>query len=453
MLQAQQVLQERYQLQQKLSDNPVRQTWLATDLATPEAKTPQVVVKLLAFGGQVQWDNVKLFEREAQVLKQLDHPRIPKYRDYFCIDEQTLWFGLVEEYIPGASLKELLAEGKKFTALEIRKVATTLLETLIYLHSLSPAVLHRDIKPSNVIWGEDDQIYLVDFGAVQDRAVAEGGTFTVVGTYGYTPIEQFGGRAVPASDLYALGATLIHLLTGVAPADLPQKDLRIQFRDRVGISPDLVDWIEALTEPALERRFRSATEALSELQAGSSLTRSQPRDLAYEPRRLTSDDAPDGSRVRIVNRTPDELVIEVPDPTIRATVPLVAIACCSFFIFCLFMIFGGNWGWAFTFLVLTVISGFFIYGCLCPIRVYFNRNIFVIYKKLPGYIPQLPDGVTDDIEDVFQDNVRVTNRYSSGTERKITLQAGIREYSFGQGLSRVECLWLVQHIREWLELA
>ena len=71
-------------------------------------------------------------------------------------------------------------------------------------------MLHRDIKPSNLILGEDEQVYLVDFGAVQDKVAPSCTTFTVVGTYGYTPMEQFGGRAVPASDLYALGATLIH---------------------------------------------------------------------------------------------------------------------------------------------------------------------------------------------------------------------------------------------------
>jgi serine/threonine protein kinase len=78
-------------------------------------------------------------------------------------------------------------------------------------------------------------------------------TFTVVGTSGYTPLEQFWGRPVPASDLYALGATLIHLLTGVAPAELPQSDLRIQFANRRSVSSNFVSWIEKLTDPAWER--------------------------------------------------------------------------------------------------------------------------------------------------------------------------------------------------------
>ncbi len=269
MLQAQQVLHDRYQLKQKLGQNAGRQTWLAEDVGV--SPTELVVVKLLAFGGEVQWDDLKLFEREAQVLKQLNHPRIPKYRDYFHIDERSLWFGLVQEYIPGSSLREQLNQGKRFTTKQVRKIALEILEILEFLHQLNPAVLHRDIKPSNLIWGEDEQIYLVDFGAVQDRAAKEGATFTVVGTYGYAPMEQFGGRAVPASDLYALGATLIHLLTGTAPADLPSRNLRICFEDQVSLSPGVVSWIQKLTEPAPEQRFKSASVARKALESGRAL--------------------------------------------------------------------------------------------------------------------------------------------------------------------------------------
>ena len=269
MLQAQQVLHDRYQLKQKLGQNAGRQTWLAEDVGI--SPTELVVVKLLAFGGEVQWDDLKLFEREAQVLKQLNHPRIPKYRDYFHIDERSLWFGLVQEYIPGSSLREQLNQGKRFTTKQVRKIALEVLKILEFLHQLNPAVLHRDIKPSNLIWGEDEQIYLVDFGAVQDRAAKEGATFTVVGTYGYAPMEQFGGRAVPASDLYALGATLIHLLTGTAPADLPQRNLRICFEDQVSLSPGVVSWIQKLTEPAPEQRFKSASVARKALESGMAL--------------------------------------------------------------------------------------------------------------------------------------------------------------------------------------
>ncbi|AUT01101.1 serine/threonine protein kinase [Nostoc sp. CENA543] len=268
MLQVEQILHDRYQVLKQLGNNGIRQTWLAKDLQAHDTENSQVVVKLLAFGGSVQWDDLKLFEREAQVLKQLNHPYIPQYIDYFCVDDRNLWFGLVQEYIPGESLKEKLAAGKRFTEKQAKKIAAEVLKILTYLHELNPGVLHRDIKPSNLILGDDKHIYLVDFGAVQDKAAKEGVTFTVVGTYGYAPMEQYGGRAVPASDLYALGATLIHLLTGVSPAELPQEDLRIKFSNRVSLSPGLIRWLEKLTEPAPEKRFNNASQALDTLKHG-----------------------------------------------------------------------------------------------------------------------------------------------------------------------------------------
>ena len=268
-MQTKQVLQGRYQLKERLGQNAGRQTWLAEDLATERGK--KVIVKLLAFNPQMQWDELKLFEREAQVLKHLNHRKIPRYRDYFSIDDREnsgfTWFGLVQDYIPGSSLRQMLDAGKRFSEDEAKKIATSVLKILIYLHELSPPVLHRDIKPSNLIMGKDGEVYLVDFGAVQDRAKAEGVTFTVVGTSGYAPPEQLWGKAVPVSDLYALGATLIHLLTGTAPADLPQRQMRLEFRDKVNLNPGFANWIEQLTEPATEKRFVSAKEALQELQA------------------------------------------------------------------------------------------------------------------------------------------------------------------------------------------
>ena len=238
MFKLNQVLQQKYRLKQKLSENVGRQTWKAEDISLDPHEP--VIIKLLGFNPQMQWDELKLFEREANILKQLNHPYIPKYRDYFAVNDRILWFCLVQTYIPGQSLEDLLIESRKFSESELINITINLLEILIYLHELSPVVLHRDLKPSNIILGDNNQVYLVDFGAVQSRAAIEGATFTVVGTYGYTPIEQFGGRAVPASDLYALGATLIHILTGTSPADLPQENMRIQFRQYLSISSPII---------------------------------------------------------------------------------------------------------------------------------------------------------------------------------------------------------------------
>ena len=270
ILQPQEIIHQRYQLERQLGHNAGRETWLAKDL---QGEGELVVVKLLTIGGNVQWEDLKLFEREAKILQQLNHARIPKYRDYFSIDDRYLWFGLVQEYIQGESLRDYLAQGHRFSAAQVKQMAIAILEILIYLHELSPQVLHRDLKPSNLILTgnlegdeKDWQIYLVDFGSVQDRATPEGKSFTVVGTYGYTPIEQYGGRAVAASDLYALGATLIHLLTGVSPAELPQDDdAKIIFGDRTSASVDLVEWIQNLVEPMVKKRYSSAHIALEKL--------------------------------------------------------------------------------------------------------------------------------------------------------------------------------------------
>ena len=281
MFPSSQILQERYQLEKKLGQNAGRQTWLAQDLS--QSPPQPVIVKLLAFNPQMNWDELKLFEREAQVLNHLNHPQIPQYRNYFSIDRQTggglPWFGLVQEYIQGKSLQAWLDQGERFSETQIRQIAISVLNILIYLHELSPPVFHRDIKPSNLILANDNQVYLVDFGAVQDRATAEGVTFTVVGTSGYTPPEQLWGRTVAGSDLYALGATLIHLLTATPPTELPQYQMRIQFSDRVWITPHFLQWLQTLTEPSPERRFNSAREALLALQSPqNSMVYTQPGD-------------------------------------------------------------------------------------------------------------------------------------------------------------------------------
>ena len=260
MIEPKQTINQRYQLQKKLGERPACQTWLALDLET----NCKVVVKLLTFGGKTHWNDLKLFEREELILKELNHRFIPKYLDKFSLEHDVQLYGLVQEYIPGSSLQTLLDRGKSFDELTVKQIAWKLLNILSYLHRLNPQVLHRDIKPSNIILSENGHVYLVDFGSIQNGKT-KGTSFTVVGTYGYTPMEQFGGVAVAASDLYALGATMIHLLTGVSPAELTQKDLQILFCDRVKISQHFANWLEKITEPALEDRFSSANKALEAL--------------------------------------------------------------------------------------------------------------------------------------------------------------------------------------------
>ena len=261
------VLHDRYLTESLLGHKKSRRTFLAKDLNTQSL----VVIKLLLLGNDFAWEDFKLFEREAEVLKSLNSPAIPRYLDFF--EAETEWgkgFALVQSYIEAKSLQEWVQAGRVFSQEDIKGFAKQLLGILDYLHLHQPPVIHRDIKPSNILLGDRSgnhpgKIYLVDFGSVQ-TASHEGGTITIVGTYGYMPPEQFGGRALPASDLYSLGATLIYLIAGQHPAELLQDDLRINLKPATQNNFELTAWLECLTEPSLKQRFGTAAEALKSLE-------------------------------------------------------------------------------------------------------------------------------------------------------------------------------------------
>ncbi len=489
MLEAEQVINERYQLQKKLGRNAGRQTWLAKDLNTDTQQ--QVIVKLLAFGGDVQWEDLKLFEREAQTLQQLDHCRIPKYQDYFSIDDRTLWFGLVQECIPGNSLKQLLDKGTRFSETEVKKIAQEILQILIYLHDFNPPILHRDIKPSNLILGDDNNIYLVDFGAVQDRAVTEGATFTVVGTYGYAPMEQFGGKAVPASDLYALGATLIHLLTRTPPGELPTSDLKLQFCDRVTISSHLAKWLEKIIYPAVEKRFKTAQQALDYLSFNKQ--KNENNWNSYIPTNTKNGNhknlvKPFYSRVKI-DRYPNLIEITIPPKTNNIFGGVYHPITLGIFLFiALFLIFSLPFSFPAIFIIGLVVKLHSLESNFIESKIRLGYNRFQITTNFLGFKKQ-QQGITHNIQDISINyvtnsqakdklkpyaiiiNTKSTGRLSvrSGevsSPTAITLldilnqvqhpspsRSKLQPYErfiFGKGLSEDELLWLVSEIRNWL---
>ncbi|MBD2777113.1 serine/threonine protein kinase [Iningainema tapete] len=300
------ILNKRYQIQQQLGRQTGRRTLLALDLQTSQ----QVVVKLLYLGQDFNWQDLKLFQREAETLKALNHPAIPSYLDYFDIDTaQDKGFGLVQSYVAAKSLEEHLQAGRTFSEAEVKELAKSLLTILTYLHTQQPPVIHRDIKPSNILLTNRSgnsvgQVYLVDFGSVQTLAAHEGGTITVVGTYGYMPPEQFGGRVTQASDLYSLGATLIYLVTGLHPTELPQQDLRLQFRTIANISAEFADWLEWMTEPSLDQRFVSAQQAIEVLDN----PRQRKKETSISKQQLRQ---PPGSKIRL-SKTFESLEIIFP---------------------------------------------------------------------------------------------------------------------------------------------
>lgn len=442
------VLGDRYRVERLLGGGGVRETWLAVDLKSDRL----VAVKLLGFGAAVGWENVKLFEREALVLKQLNHPQIPRYRDYFCVSDRVLWFVLVEDYVPGCSFAQLLAQGRKFSELDVENVASNVLQILIYLHELSPPVLHRDVKPSNLILGDDDSVYLVDFGAVQDRVAVSGGTFTVVGTYGYAPMEQFGGRAVFASDLYALGTTLIHLVTGISPADLPQKDLRLQFRDLVSISPFFGQWLEYLTAPAPERRPQTARQALDLLQAKQPISHS-----------LATTFKPSDTRIRL-NKSVKQLNIFIPAIGVNiSNLPFLLISTVFVTPFLAVVAMLGV-GFLLRPGLVYLIPAVLICSVLAPFaflwfrnlessfsstQIYVDKDDFIIGSKLFGFTYRQQQGRSLEIQDVF---LEVLNENIEEPVKSLAIETGGKKYLVSPPLTDVERRWLIQEIKNWLNI-
>ena len=284
--QPEEIIAQRYCILNQLGQGGVGITYQALDLNTNE----KVALKVLPLRRMTDWKKIELFEREAQILSQLNHPAIPHYLDYFQIDtESDKSFYIVQQLAPGKSLDELVENGWLPDEKEVHKIAIKVLEILTYLHSLTPPVIHRDIKPQNIILNSDKQVFLVDFGAVQDtyHNTVTGGS-TIVGTFGYMAPEQFRGQAVLSTDLYGLGTTILFLLTGKSPADLPSRKLKINFRSEVCVSRQFANWLEKMLSPVIEERFPSAAAALAVLQGQETLSNyaSKKRDRMEKRRNI-----------------------------------------------------------------------------------------------------------------------------------------------------------------------
>ncbi|TNF34585.1 MAG: serine/threonine protein kinase [Deltaproteobacteria bacterium] len=258
------VLAGRYCLDEVLGKGGFAVTWAATDLRDGG----RVAVKELRLDRAPDWEAIRHFEREARVLRGLRHPRIPAYIDFVAPEPgPDGTFLLVQELAPGRALSRRMADGWRPDVDAVRDIAVRVLETLVHLHGLAPPVLHRDITPGNLILSDDGEVMLVDFGAVRDRIAGQSSFGSVVGTYGYMAPEQYQGTARPQSDLYNLGATLAHLLTGRRPSELPHRRLRIDLGAATHLTGPLRRWLERMLEPAPEDRFPSAQAALDALRA------------------------------------------------------------------------------------------------------------------------------------------------------------------------------------------
>ncbi len=298
------VLAGRYRLGELLGQGAAGSTWRAVETGGGRP----VVVKALELRRLERWKDVELLEREARVLRGLAHERIPRYVDSFREElDGAAVFVLVQEHIPGTSLQAWVASGWRGTETEVRDIGAQLLRILGYIHSLRPPLVHRDLNPKNLIRREAGQIFLVDFGGVQEAIRLEsGGATTVIGTPGYVPMEQYVGRATVRSDYYALAATLLFLLSHRSPADFPLSSLKIDFSALGGLSPGLSAILGNWLEPDEARRTLRPEDALALLEGREPQAAEAP--AAPAPPGKPQGRKPHGTRVE-VTETADSLVI------------------------------------------------------------------------------------------------------------------------------------------------
>lgn len=238
-----------------------------TLLAEQKDTGKQVIIKQLSLSKTSDWKIIELFRRECSGLKELNHPNIPNYIDHFESEiDGDIQLSLVQEFISGENLKDKIKNGTHLTDQELFSIIQNTLEILDYLHTLNPPIIHRDIKPSNLIFTPSGSTALIDFGAIQKELSGYTGGSTVIGTTGYMPPEQLMGKATPQSDLYALGATIVFLVTHKSPSELPFERMQIQYEAYADISTPLKQFIDKMIASDSSKRFQTPQEALVALQ-------------------------------------------------------------------------------------------------------------------------------------------------------------------------------------------
>ncbi|MEO1559314.1 MAG: WD40 repeat domain-containing serine/threonine-protein kinase [Cyanobacteria bacterium J06632_19] len=261
------LLKERYRAIKPIGQGGFGRTFLAVDEDKP-SKPPCVVKQLLpqAQGTNNTQKAAELFEQEALRLDNLGrHNQIPNLLDYFTQEEYQY---LVQEYIDGHNLLEILAEEGNFNETKIYDLLNSLLPVLEFIHQNE--VIHRDVKPENIIRSREGKLFLVDFGAakvVTGTAMLQTGTS--IGTPEFVAPEQSRGKAIYSSDLYSLGTTCIFLLTGISPFELfdisENNWIWQQYLVKNPVSDKLSYILDKLIPYATRRRYKSASEVLENI--------------------------------------------------------------------------------------------------------------------------------------------------------------------------------------------
>lgn len=263
------LLGDRYRAKKIIGQGGFGRTFLAVDEYKP-AQPPCVIKQFYPqFQGTSSIQKAaELFEMEAVRLEQLGkHPQIPDLLAYFSQDGRQY---LVQEFMDGENLAQALNKGC-FSEAQIRDWLNNLLPVFEFIHSRQ--VIHRDIKPENIILMSNGQLVIVDFGAAKYATqTALAVTGTRIGTAGYTAPEQANGKAIHASDIYSLGVTCLCLLTQVEPIDLfDDSEFEWVWREhlKTSVSSELGQILDKMIQPAIKKRYQSATEVLQALASQS----------------------------------------------------------------------------------------------------------------------------------------------------------------------------------------
>lgn len=205
---------------------------------------------------------------EANLMKRLDHPSLPRIVD---IIDNVVTIYIVMDYIEGESLDKILNEYGAQPEELVINWAKQICDALSYLHSQKPPIIYRDMKPANVMLNPEGNIKIIDFGIAREYKEQNLADTTVLGTKGYAPPEQYSGQTDARSDIFALGMTMHHLLTGVDPR---KGDRYVPVRQW---NPELSEGIEVIidkcVQPAAENRYQSCSDLLYDLEHPELITK------------------------------------------------------------------------------------------------------------------------------------------------------------------------------------
>ncbi|MGK7881646.1 MAG: pentapeptide repeat-containing protein, partial [Crocosphaera sp.] len=246
-----------------------RNVYLAKNIKSQQ----KVVIKEFSFiQKNALWDGYEIHEKEINILQQLNHPRIPRYLKSFTTDNS---FCLVQQYKNAPSLADYLAQNRHFKPEEIKEIALSVLEILVYLQQKQEPVYHRDIKPENILVDDNLNAYLIDFGFARiDKNNGSVSSVLLGGTLDFMPHEQTFENKVnkvnKSSDLYSLGITLICLLTKTPSSKIGESisPKGIDFKAKITtLHPKFIKWLEKMVAYDSKDRFPDAKSALNKLKS------------------------------------------------------------------------------------------------------------------------------------------------------------------------------------------